>query len=160
MTDNQPQPASEWLDMTDAEFADIRDKTELILRTLPDLLDKSEASARATLTQRDTHELDAMSRKRLVEQLLRYAEGSLQQSGYMRGLMGMLDSTLRCLDEMRRAYRAAAPAANTADSIKEPANTADPIKEAANTANPTAQSPGKTADPTPEPDENDGNRTL
>jgi hypothetical protein len=106
MAEDQTPAASEWLEMTDAQFDEIRAKTDVILHSLPSLLERTEATARATLGQRDNREIETLSRKRLIEQLLAYADGSLQQAEYMRGLLGMLDSTWRCLAEIRHAYRA------------------------------------------------------
>jgi len=112
MTDAQAEPPSEWLAMSDEEFEEIRGKADLILRTIPTLLDKAEASARATLELDRTHAIESLSRKRIAEQLVESAQGRLEQANTTRGLLAMLDSTWRCLAEIRRAYRAmAAPGA-------------------------------------------------
>jgi hypothetical protein len=93
----------EWLAMSDEEFEDIRAKAELILRTIPTLLDKVEAEARATLALDANHAIESLSRKRLTEQLIDSAKGRLDQATTTRGLVAMLDSTWRCLAAVRRA---------------------------------------------------------
>jgi hypothetical protein len=106
MSEQPPDAGSDWLEMTDAQFDEIREKSALILRTLPGAFDKSEATARAILAQAESRELETLSRKRMSEQLLSLAEASLQQADYMRGLIAMMDSTWRCLTEIRSAWRA------------------------------------------------------
>jgi hypothetical protein len=105
VAEEQAQPGSEWLAMSDADFEEIHEKAALVLRTIPGLVERSEAMARATLAQQDSHEIETVSRKRLVDALLAYANGNLQQAEYVRGLLGMLESTWRCLAEIRTAYR-------------------------------------------------------
>lgn len=94
----------EWLAMSDEEFEDIRAKAELILRTIPTLLDKVEADARATLALDANRALESLSRKRLTEQLIDSAKGRLEQATTTRGLVAMLDSTWRCLAAVRQAH--------------------------------------------------------
>jgi hypothetical protein len=106
MAENSTPAQSEWLAMGDEEFEEIRAKAELVLRTLPTILEKAEAEARATLALEDKQTIESLSRKRIAEQLMQCAKGRLDQATTTRGLVAMLDSTWRCLAEVRRAYRA------------------------------------------------------
>jgi len=109
MTEENSGAQSEWVTMSDAEFEEIRGKADLVLRTIPTLLDKAEAQARATLALDADRSLESLSRKRVTEQLLDHAKGRLEQAATTRGLVAMLDSTWRCLAELRRACRAGEP---------------------------------------------------
>ena len=109
MAGERTEPQSDWLEMSDAAFEEIRGKADLILRTIPTLLDKAEADSRAMLALGDNRAIESLSRKRLAEQLLECAQGRLEQATTTRGLLAMLDSTWRCLAEIRRAYRASVP---------------------------------------------------
>ena len=100
---------AEWLALSDQEFEEIRAKTELILRTIPTLLDKAEAEARATLALEADHTLESLSRRRIAAQLIDSAKGRLEQAATTRGLLAMLDSTWRCLAAVRPAAQAAVP---------------------------------------------------
>ena len=109
MAEEKSGAQSEWLTMSDEEFEEIRGKAELVFRTIPTLLDKAEAEARATLALDANHGLESLSRKRLMAQLVDSANGRLEQATTTRGLVAMLDSTWRCLAELRRACREALP---------------------------------------------------
>ena len=104
MTEDNSSAQPEWLAMSDEEFEDIRAKAELILRTIPTLLDKAEAEARATLALDANHAIESLSRKRLTEQLITSAKARLEQATTTRSLVAMLDSTWRCLAAVRRAH--------------------------------------------------------
>lgn len=105
MTEEKSGAQSDWLAMSDEEFEEIRAKAALILRTIPTLLDKAEAEARATLALEADHKIESLSRKRLTAQLIDSAKGRLEQAATTRGLLAMLGSTWRCLAEIRRAQR-------------------------------------------------------
>jgi hypothetical protein len=107
MAEEKSGAQSDWLAMSEEEFEEIRAKAELILRTIPTLLDKAEAEARATLALDADHKIESLSRKRITEQLIDSAKGRLEQAATTRGLVAMLGSTWRCLAEIRAAQREA-----------------------------------------------------
>lgn len=109
MSEESSESRSEWLAMSNEEFEEIRGKAELILRTIPTLIDKAEASARAMLELDETRAIETLSRKRIAEHLRDCAKGRLEQASTTRALLAMLDSTWRCLAEVRRSQRASGP---------------------------------------------------